>query len=176
LVQNIDDAKARESTLDLPPVRGRWPGSCFVCSEGHPHGLGLRFRHTGDGVVCLTTISGTFCGFDGMVHGGIISTLMDEAAAYALFARHGKLGVTREMSTRFLKPVSTGIELRVVGRVESFASSGAEVSMAIYDPKGELLAEGRSSWAFPRLSRIAALAGVPEAVLQSFLDDCQLVE
>ena len=172
----IDDTKNEDATLSLPPVRGRWPGSCFVCSEGHPHGLGLRFHHTEDGVVCCTTISDSFCGFDGMVHGGIISTLMDEAAAYALFARHGRLGVTREMSTRFLKPVATGTKLRVVGRVESFAPPGAEVSMAIYDTAGELLAQGRSSWSFPRLSRIAALAGVREEVLQSFLDDCQLQE
>ena len=172
----IDAANNQEQHLDLPPVLGRWPGSCFVCSEGHPHGLGLRFHHTEDGVVCFTSISDSFCGFDGMVHGGIISTLMDEAAAYALFARHGRLGVTREMSTWFLKPVSTGTKLRVVGRVESFAPPSAEVSMAIYDAAGELLAEGRSSWSFPRLSRIAALAGVEEGVLQGFLDDCQKIE
>jgi uncharacterized protein (TIGR00369 family) len=175
LVSASDDEKNPEITLNLPPVRGRWPGSCFVCSEGHPHGLELRFHHTEDGVVCFCTISDSFCGFDGMVHGGIISTLMDEAAAYALFARHGKLGVTREMSTRFLKPVPTGTRLRVVGRVLSFAPSGAEVAMAIYNAADELLAEGRSSWSFPRLSRIAALAGVQEEVLQKFLDDCQLV-
>ena len=111
-----------------------------------------------------------------MVHGGIISTLMDETAAYALFARHGKLGVTRELTTRFLKPVATGTRLKVVGRVESFTPPSAEVSMAIYDAAGEVLAEARSSWSFPRLSRIAALAGVPEEVLQKFLDDCQRIE
>jgi uncharacterized protein (TIGR00369 family) len=176
LVKESDDKKNRESTPNLPPVRGRWPGSCFVCSEGHPHGLGLRFHHTEDGVVCFCTIPHSYCGFDGMVHGGIISTLMDEAAAYALFARHGKLGVTRDMSTRFLKPVSTGAELRVEGRVVSFAPLSAEVTTAIYDAAGVCLADGRSSWSFPRLSRIAALAGVREEVLQTFLDECQLVE
>ncbi|HEY5513296.1 MAG TPA: PaaI family thioesterase [Geomonas sp.] len=175
-MQESNDGKNRELAHDLPPVRGRWPGTCFACSEGHPHGLGLRFLHTGEGVVCFCTIPHSYCGFDGMVHGGIISTLMDEAAAYALFARHGKLGVTREMNTRFLKPIPTGAELRVEGRVAIFAPPTAEVSMAIYDAAGECLAEGRSFWSFPRLSRIAALAGVPEAVLQSFLDDCQLVK
>jgi uncharacterized protein (TIGR00369 family) len=175
-VNPSDDTENLETSQNLPPVRGRWPGTCFVCSEGHPHGLGLRFHHTEDGVVCFCTIPDSFCGFDGMVHGGIISTLMDEAAAYALFARHGKLGVTREMSTRFLKPVATSTKLRVVGRVVSFAPPSAEVTMAIYDQAGELLAEGRSSWSFPRLSRIAALAGVKEEVLQHFLDDCQLME
>ena len=157
----------------LKLVRGRWPGSCFVCSEGHPHGLSLRFHHTEEGVVSCCSVPHTYCGFDGMVHGGIISALMDEAAAYALFARHGALGVTREMTTRFLKPVLTDTELRVEGKVVSFAPPNAEVAMAIYDAAGVCLAEATSTWAFPRLSRIAALAGVDEKVLQDFLDECQ---
>ena len=163
--------------MDTPHrVLGRWPGSCFACSAGHPHGLNLRFRHLPDGVVSFCTVPDTYCGFDGMVHGGIITTLMDEAAAYALFARHGKLGVTREMTTRFLKPVLTGAELRVEGRVVTFDPPSAQVAMAVYDAAGGLLAEGSSTWAFPRLSRIAALAGVEEEVLQRFLDDCQRIE
>ncbi|TSK08152.1 MAG: PaaI family thioesterase [Geobacter sp.] len=161
------------SVLNLPKVQGRWPGSCFVCSEGHPHGLGLRFHHTTDGVACVTSIPATYCGFDGMVHGGIISALMDEAAAYALFARHGKLGVTRDITVRFLKPVPTGTDIRVVGEIVSFDPPQAEVAMAIYDAEGQRLAEGRTNWSFPRLSRIAALAGVEEGVLQDFLDDCR---
>lgn len=161
------------SVLNLPKVQGRWPGSCFVCSEGHPHGLGLRFHHTTDGVACVTSIPATYCGFDGMVHGGIISALMDEAAAYALFARHGKLGVTRDITVRFLKPVPTGTDIRVVGEIVSFDPPQAEVAMAIYDAEGQRLAEGHTNWSFPRLSRIAALAGVEEGVLQDFLDDCR---
>lgn len=167
---------ATVAPLGLPPVRGRWPGSCFVCSEGHPHGLNLRFHHTDDGVAALCTVPHSYCGFDGMVHGGIISALMDEAAAYALFARHGRLGVTRELTTRFVKPVATGSPLRVEGRIVSFAPPEAEVAMTIHDAAGQLLAEGRSFWSFPRLSRIASLAGVKEEVLQAFLDDCQLTD
>lgn len=161
---------------DLPRVKGRWPGTCFVCSEGHLHGLGLRFHHTSEGVVCFCSIPDSYCGFDGMAHGGIISTVMDEAAAYALFARYGKLGVTRKMTTTFLKPVLTNTELRVEGRVETFSPAGAEVAMTVHDTDGTCLAEATSSWAFPRLSRIAALAGVKEEVLHQFLDDCQRID
>ena len=176
MMTSSDDTGTRESAVQLPPVQGRWPGSCFVCSEGHPHGLGLRFHHTEDGVVAYCTVPDSYCGFDGMVHGGIITALLDEAAAYALFARHGKLGVTREMSTRFLKPVLTGTRLRVEGKIATFAPLNAEMTMAIYDEAGGCLAEARSTWAIPRLSRIAALAGVGEDILQGFLDDCQRVE
>lgn len=165
-----------EEIEELPPVHGRWPGCCFVCSDGHPHGLQIRFRHTGTGVVSLCRVPGSYCGFDGMVHGGIISALMDEAAAYALFARHGKLGVTREMTVRFLKPVRTDTDIRVEARIVAVASADAEVTMTIHAIDGTCLAEAESRWAFPRLSRIATLAGVDESVLRQFLDDCQLVE
>jgi uncharacterized protein (TIGR00369 family) len=166
--------RSPDQLSQLPEVRGRWPGSCFGCSASHPHGLRLRFRHTETGVVSLCTVPAEFCSFDGMVHGGIITALLDEAAAWALMARHGRLGVTRELTSRFLKPVPTGTTVQLEARIVSFAPPAAEVATAIHDAGGLCLAEGTSSWAFPRLERIAALAGVPEQTLQRFLDDCQL--
>ena len=165
--------RTAEQFLQLPEVRGRWPGSCFGCSAGHPHGLRLRFRHTETGVVSLCTVPEEFCSFAGMVHGGIITTLLDEAAAWALMARHGRLGVTRELTSRFLKPVPTGTALQVEARIVAFEPPAATVETSIYDAAGVVLAEGASSWAFPRLERIAALVGIAEEALQCFLDDCQ---
>lgn len=164
----------RESLENLPEVAANWPGSCFACSAGHPHGLHLRFRHTGDGVASLCSVPENFCGFDGMVHGGIVTTLLDEASAWALMARHGKLGVTREMTVRFLKPVMTGQDLVVQACITFFDNKTALVEGTVKNGDGEILAESSCSWAFPRLSRIAGLAGVEEARLQSFLDDCRL--
>jgi uncharacterized protein (TIGR00369 family) len=152
------------------PVAGRWPGNCFACSN--PIGLNLRFFHAADGVVTDYTVPATFCGFDGMVHGGIISMILDEASCWALFARHGRLGVTREMTVRFVKPVPTGLELQVTGSVRQIDARAATVLAELRDGGGELLAAGESSWAFPRLGRIAGMAGVEEAVLQGFLTDC----
>lgn len=153
-------------------IQGHWPGSCFGCSSGNPKGLQLRFTHTDDGCVTRCTISDTYCGFDGLVHGGIIATLLDEAAGWAIFARIGRLGVTREMTTRYLKPVPTNTELLVNGIIVSHDDRGAVVRSTIHAADGALLAEGESSWAFPRLGRIATLANVPEGTLQQFLDNC----
>jgi uncharacterized protein (TIGR00369 family) len=163
----------RETFENLPEVAASWPGSCFACSADHPHGLHLRFRHTGDGVVSLCSVPERFCGFDGMAHGGIITTLLDEASAWALMARHGKLGVTREMTVRFLKPVRTGQDLVVQARITAFDGKTATVEGMVKSNDGEILAESSCSWAFPRLSRIAGLAGVEEQRLQAFLDDCR---
>lgn len=161
---NSADSDVRE------PVAGRWPGRCFACSS--PAGLNLRFWHTEEGALTRCSIPATFCGFDGLVHGGIIATLLDETSCWAIFARLGRLGVTREMSTRFLRPVAIDSELVVEGRVVEHDQRGAVVKVSLSDAAGALLADGESSWAFPRLGRIADLAEVPEETLRSFLVDC----
>ena len=49
---------------------------------------------------------------------------------------------------------------------------GAVVTAVIRNAQGDMLAEGESSWSFPRLGRIAGMAGVQEEVLQRFLQNC----
>lgn len=154
-------------------IHGQWPGHCFGCSPDNPHGLKLRFRHAEQGCVAECVVSDSMCGFDGLVHGGIIATLLDEAAAWAVIAHLGRLGLTREMTTRYHKPVPTNTEILLKGRVTSHDGHNAVVRSAIHAADGTLLAESESSWAFAKLSRIASVAGVEEKILQQFLDGCR---
>jgi len=154
-------------------ILGQWPGGCFGCSPCNPNGLRLRFRRAEMGCTARCTVPDGLCGFDGLVHGGIIATLLDEAAAWACIAHLGKLGLTREMTTRYLKPVTTNTEILVQGRVISHDAHNAVIRSSLNTTDGTLLAEAESSWAFARLSRIASVAGVEEKVLRQFLDDCK---
>ena len=153
-------------------VKGIWPGPCFGCSPANPHGLRLRFTHTEKGCQTRFTAPEELCGFTGMVHGGIIATLLDEVSAWAMIAYLGRLGATREMTTRYLKPVPTGVELIVTGTVAEDDAKGALIRARISNGDGVVLAEGESSWAFMKLSRIAALAKVDEGTFAQFLADC----
>lgn len=149
---------------------GRWPGSCFACSS--PSGLQLRFWHTLEGVETRCSVPRSYCGFDGLVHGGIIATMLDEASCWVLFAKLGRLGVTQKMTTGFLKPVPIENELVITATISRHDKRTALVKASISDSDGQLLAEGESFWAFPRLSRIATLADTDETILQTFLDGC----
>lgn len=55
-------------------------------------------------------------GWTGVVHGGILATLLDEAMAYAVFFS-GQKCVTVRMQVRYRAPVSRGDELLVEGRI-----------------------------------------------------------
>jgi acyl-coenzyme A thioesterase PaaI-like protein len=121
-------------------------------------------------------IPDTLCGFDGLVHGGILSTILDETAAWALFAHLGRFAVTRELTTRYLKPVETNKEFLVEGRVVSHDRVKALVRTSIRSLEGVLLTEADSDWVFVKTSRIASLAGVDEEVLDTFLEQCRSKE
>ncbi len=158
--------------MDDNEIEARWPGSCFGCSPNNPHGLKLRFRHAERGCVTKYSIPDSLCGFDGLAHGGILSTILDETAAWALFAHLGRFAVTRELTTRFIKPVATNMEIIVEGQVVSHDKVKAQVRCSIRSPEGILLTEAESAWVFVKTSRIASLAGVEEEVLRDFLEQC----
>ncbi|MFC1962064.1 PaaI family thioesterase, partial [Chloroflexota bacterium] len=56
-------------------------GLCFGCGQNNPIGLKLKFKKDGDGVRTEFTPGESYQGWPGMVHGGIIGCLLDEAMA-----------------------------------------------------------------------------------------------
>jgi len=80
---------------------------CFVCGENNPFGLQLKpVGKNGKGII-LWTPEKRHQGFTGIVHGGLISTLLDEVMAYAAMSVAG-FCATANISVKFMKPVRTG--------------------------------------------------------------------
>lgn len=156
-----------------PEIPNRWPGNCFGCSPANPHGLRLRFWRSEHGCYTRCAIPEHLCGFDRVAHGGIIATLLDEVSAWTVIARLGRLGVTREISIRYLRPVPTGTEVHAEGQVLSSDDRVAVVRARITlpgNPEHEVLAESTSTWALPKISNIARISGLDEPALQEYLE------
>lgn len=130
---------------------------CFGCGNGNPHGLRLRFRPLPDGGVWADfTPARDHEGYMGMTHGGILSTIADEAMSWAM-THAGDLGVTARMSLAFRRPARLGSPLRVEAWVAGRRARTVETRAEIRDrSSGELLleAEGR----FVRVSKAQAAA------------------
>jgi acyl-CoA thioesterase FadM len=90
-------------------------------------------------------------------------------AAWTIIAHLARLGITREISIRYLKPVPTNTELVVEGQIVSHDEKSAVLRSTVHSAGGRLLAESESKWMFPRLSGIAKIARVDESMLQQFL-------
>ncbi|MFN8590795.1 MAG: PaaI family thioesterase [Thermomicrobiales bacterium] len=110
-----DEGQDRTEVLD-PLTVVRSDHGCFGCGDANPIGLHLHFTRTTAGVVAQFTPEIVHQGFDGIVHGGIISTVLDEAMAWATAAA-GLWTVTGEIQIRFRQPLRVGAETRVEAQV-----------------------------------------------------------
>jgi uncharacterized protein (TIGR00369 family) len=92
------------------------PHSCFGCGELNEAGLHLEL-HLEPGC-CWTelVIPDRFQGWEGVVHGGVLSTILDEVMSWSLIERDS-WGVTARISVDFKQPVFVGRRVRAVGRV-----------------------------------------------------------
>jgi acyl-coenzyme A thioesterase PaaI-like protein len=87
------------------------PGQpCFGCGPDHPSGFHLRFEVDGDAVLTRFTPGQHHQGPLGLMHGGLISTVADEAAAWAVLAGTGKFGFTTHFEARLARGVKVGVE------------------------------------------------------------------
>jgi len=87
---------------------------CIVCGPDHRHGLHLRFELASDGSAGADwTPAEDWQGFRGIIHGGIVSMVLDEAMAKAVAATGSAL--TGELRVRFRHPVAPGEDLRIRG-------------------------------------------------------------
>ncbi len=88
--------------------------NCFVCGAHNAHGLQLKFRHEGDEVRADFTPLPRHAGFRGIIHGGILSTVLDEAMFWAAAVATRRFGLAVDLNVRFMKKVSVGDALTVV--------------------------------------------------------------
>jgi acyl-coenzyme A thioesterase PaaI-like protein len=90
------------------PLRARPQSACFVCGQDNPQGLRIRYRRQDNGeVTAMWTPSAALEGFRGVVHGGIVSTVLDEAMSKAV-AAGGCEALTAELRVRFRRRVASG--------------------------------------------------------------------
>lgn len=90
---------------------------CIACGCDNPHGLYLRFKIVRPGVVCaFWHVREGWEGFSGVVHGGIVTTVLDEAMAKAIVSTE-RQGLTCEIKVRFCLPVRPHDTLTVEARI-----------------------------------------------------------
>jgi uncharacterized protein (TIGR00369 family) len=86
---------------------------CFGCGPANAAGLRLTFTTAPDGrLETRFTPRDIHGGWEGVFHGGLLATLLDEAMLAYLY-RHGIDAATAELTVRYHSPVRLGEELVV---------------------------------------------------------------
>jgi uncharacterized protein (TIGR00369 family) len=116
---------------------------CFACGEKNPSGLHLAFRIQDGKVFAEFVPQKIHQGYRDIVHGGIISTIIDEAMVKAALMQ-GMPAVTAEITVRFKNPLMAGEKLIVEARITNTIRKIIETSATIRKQDNTLVAEGRA--------------------------------
>ncbi|MCK9556495.1 MAG: PaaI family thioesterase [Candidatus Cloacimonetes bacterium] len=107
--------------------------NCFVCGKDNPIGLKVDFSYDEMGSAkAVLKLSELYEGYPNVIHGGIISTLMDEVMAKAVI-HSGKLAYTAKLNISYRKALSPDTEITLWGRIVSAKSRTIRTEARIYD-------------------------------------------
>lgn len=113
---------------------------CFGCGRHNPIGFHLTFHRDGEWVVTRYTPRPEDQGFPGIMHGGLLSLLLDEAMGWAMYADR-VFAVTAKMETRFRQRVGLDGTLTVRARVTRRVGRRIAVEADVRDAAGARLVE-----------------------------------
>jgi uncharacterized protein (TIGR00369 family) len=119
-------------------------GKCFVCGHQNPQGLHVDFsvNEREKTISASHLFAETYQGYAGIVHGGILSLVLDEAMvklAYML----GLPSVTGEITVRFPSPLHTFEKVLIQGRIVRVERRIIIAESRAENMNGTVVAEGR---------------------------------
>lgn len=132
---------------------------CFGCAQNHPIGFRLRFAKDDDSVVTFFTPGSQYQGPPGVMHGGLVTTLADEIAAWTVLGLAGKFGFTAKLSAKLKKPVKIGLEIEARGRTTRVTSRIVDVHVSMrqdLENNGSKVEVFQGDFTFAVLDRAAA--------------------
>lgn len=103
-------------SLRAPDGPDRPYEGCYGCGRANPHGLRLQFEAVGEAVQTTFTPDESHQGYPGLLHGGILTSLLDETMGYAA-AHQGAWVMTGRLDVRYLAPAPIGRAIFVTARV-----------------------------------------------------------
>jgi acyl-coenzyme A thioesterase PaaI-like protein len=131
---------------------------CFACGQQNEHGLRLHFEYGERSARATPAVARRFGGWSGMLHGGVVTTLLDEAMAHAAIAA-GVRAVTARLQVRFHRPAPSAVPLVLEGVLQKRRGRMLELSATLRGVDGTAYAEGSGRF----IAQDAAADRRPEA-------------
>ena len=122
------------------------PHHCFACGSLNVHGLHLDLHFGDDRCWTELAIPRRFQGWDGIAHGGIVSTILDEVMAWSLVDKDN-WGLTARLNVEFKRPVPLERLVRAEGWVTDARRRVIRAAGHLVDPlSGDVLATADATY------------------------------
>jgi acyl-coenzyme A thioesterase PaaI-like protein len=117
------------------------PRLCYACGNANERGLHMTFRREGARTICEYTPCAYQQGYPGRMHGGVVSTLIDETMGWAVYHAR-EWGATARLNIRYRQPVALEQTLRIEAWITKNRGRLMELRAEVLGGDGRLLAEG----------------------------------
>lgn len=119
--------------------------NCFVCGPDNPTGLNLTFMFDGKTARTEYTPANAHEGYKGILHGGIIATILDEVMIKAALAQD-IMCVTAQMDVRFKALAFLGRRISFTAEVTEIKGRKITTAGRAVDADGRTLAEAAGKY------------------------------
>ena len=133
-----------------------YPNSLFA-SKKRPDGIGLDILYDNGVVYTNMLVDERFEGYRGVVHGGIVFSILDVLMWYTILLGTRRVCMTRKTEMEFLKPVLCNTMYRAEGKLVKVEDKDVFVSAWVQDDQGERYAEVNGLFRDARGPDIAAV-------------------
>lgn len=113
---------------------------CFACGAENTNGLRMRVSESAEGVESIIKLPFWCQGYKKTVHGGIISTILDEMAVWAAFKKKGLKCVTAELNVRIKNAMKVNDEYIAKGKVTNIKHKLVQAESEIINKNNKLIA------------------------------------
>ena len=137
---------------------------CFACGQRNEAGLKLRFHRDGNRILADYHPARRYQGFPGVLHGGILATMLDETMSRTGALRQQWL-MTGKLDIRYRRPAPVDQPLRVWGEIARERDGAIDAIGAVELTDGTVLAEARGMFVrMPEELATATVAEFPEFI------------
>jgi len=142
---------------------------CFGCGPANKHGLRMKFFGNDSMIYANIAVPDYLLGWNGVVHGGILSTILDEGMSWGAIFLARKFILTKSMTVNYHKPVFIGDMLRVESEIkERISEREASMTARIFNSKGELCVSSTGIMALMDMSYIKKLGIMKDQDVEDF--------
>ena len=127
-------------------------GYCFGCGEKNPIGLHLHFEPDGEKVSARKILAREYEGYKDIVHGGIVTLLLDEAMGNYIQQKYDEQAVTGRLEVRYRHPTPIDQELKISAWKDGQRKNVLSMKAAVETPEGLVTAEATAKFVIVALS------------------------
>lgn len=143
---------------------------CFACGPANRSGLHMRFLAGNDRLVSRLTIPGHLRGWSNLVHGGVLSTVLDEIMSWTAIHLLRRIILTKSMTVNFKKPVYVDTPVKAEGRILRVnAEREAVMEGRLYSPEDRLSATATGTFVLIKPKVALKMGIVDEAALRDLI-------